>query len=103
MQPKHLQQTIGQILELSPNPTQEEIKRNYKRLVKEYHPDLNKDPNAPEAMKLINKAYAIATGKEQPPQQPMPPQQPTYTVTYSYGTYNSSNPFGGGWGGTSSW
>src|SRR2546422_8839422 len=99
MRPKHQQLTIGEILELSQDPTKEEIERNYKRLVKQYHPDINKDPNAEKATKLINKAYAIATGKEQPPLQPV--QQPTVIIRYSYWTSGTSNGTstngGGGW------
>lgn len=96
--------TVKEILELSDNPKLEEIKRNYKRLVKQYHPDINKSPEAAEYMKLLNKAYAIATGKEKPTQQSIPqqPQQPQYnpysgfgfgygqgfTWRVYYGTYN---------------
>ena len=36
-----------------------EIKRKYRRLAREYHPDLNKDPRAVERMKDINWAYSI--------------------------------------------
>src|SRR5215831_3627515 len=98
MRPKHEQQTIGEILELSANPTKEEIERGYKRLVKKYHPDLNKNPHAEKAMKRINKAYAIATCKEPIPPQPIPQpqQQPVVIIRYyTYGTSTTTNRTGG--------
>ncbi len=103
MRPKHEQTRVGEILELSANPTKEEIERNYKRLVKQYHPDINKDPNAEKALKLINKAYAIAIGKELPPPQPIPQpqQQPIVIIMYTYGSGNINYTFtisvSGGW------
>ena len=72
----------------------EEAKRNYKKLARQYHPDFNKDPHAEEAMKVINKAYALATGKEKPampPQQPQP-QQPI-VVRWTWTTYTYGSPF----------
>lgn len=80
--------TVGEVLEVSgPNFTQEEVKRNYKRLIKQFHPDVNKSPEAAEYTKQLNRAYAIATGKEQPPQQPVqrPPRQPVIIIRYSFG------------------
>jgi molecular chaperone DnaJ len=37
----------------------EEIKKAYKKLAKQYHPDLNKDPKAAEKFKEINEAAAV--------------------------------------------
>jgi curved DNA-binding protein CbpA len=37
----------------------DQIRRQYKRLAKTYHPDLNPDPEAGARMKAINEAYAI--------------------------------------------
>ena len=39
--------------------TKEEIKSAYKRLAKEYHPDLNKSPDATEKFKEINEAASV--------------------------------------------
>src|SRR3990170_475593 len=36
----------------------EELKGAYRRLAKQYHPDVNKDPGAEERFKEINEAYA---------------------------------------------
>ncbi|ATZ17980.1 hypothetical protein EMELA_v1c04290 [Mesoplasma melaleucae] len=53
-----------EILGVSLNASDIEIKQAYKILAKRYHPDNNKDPEAEEMMKLINKAYNILKGKE---------------------------------------
>lgn len=37
--------------------TQDEIKKAYFKLAKEYHPDVNKDPSAKEKFATINEAY----------------------------------------------
>jgi DnaJ family protein B protein 4 len=38
-----------------------EIKKSYKKLAFEYHPDKNKDPDAPDKFKEISEAYEILT------------------------------------------
>ncbi|AVN60980.1 J domain-containing protein [Mesoplasma florum] len=53
-----------EILGISLNASDMQIKQAYKALAKKYHPDNNKDPEAEEMMKLINKAYNILKGKE---------------------------------------
>ncbi|AGY41386.1 heat shock protein chaperone [Mesoplasma florum W37] len=53
-----------EILGISSNASDIQIKQAYKALAKNYHPDNNKDPKAEEMMKLINKAYNILKGKE---------------------------------------
>ena len=47
------------ILGVSKNATKEEIKAAYKRLAKQYHPDLNKAPDAAEKFKGINESAAV--------------------------------------------
>ncbi len=48
------------IMGLSPPVTLEEIKKQYKKLAKKYHPDLNKDNSgAEELLKKINMAYTV--------------------------------------------
>lgn len=54
-----------QILGVSKTASEDEIKKAYRKLSKEYHPDLNKDkPNASEKFKEINTAYDILGDKQ---------------------------------------
>lgn len=46
------------ILEVSPAATLADIKRSYRRLVRKYHPDLNKQA-VDQHIKLLNEAYAV--------------------------------------------
>lgn len=48
-----------EVLGVSKNATDEEIKRAFRKLAKEYHPDVNKEPGAEEKFKEIGEAYAI--------------------------------------------
>jgi molecular chaperone DnaJ len=52
------------ILGVSKKASKEEIKKAYRKLALQYHPDRNKDPAAAERFKEINHAYAILSGKE---------------------------------------
>lgn len=52
-----------QVLEIPPNSTPEEIKKQFKKLSGVYHPDVNKDPQAEEKFKKINQAYQVLTDK----------------------------------------
>ncbi|MCS7284895.1 MAG: molecular chaperone DnaJ [Hydrogenobacter thermophilus] len=53
-----------QILGVSKDATVEEIKKAYRRLAKEYHPDISADENASEKFKEINEAYHILSDEE---------------------------------------
>lgn len=53
------------LLEVNRKSSNEEIKANFRRLAKEYHPDANiDDPNAEEKFKDLNAAYDTLTDKE---------------------------------------
>ncbi len=53
------------LLEVNRKSSNEEIKANFRRLAKEYHPDANiDDPNAEEKFKDLNAAYDTLTNKE---------------------------------------
>ena len=48
-----------EILNITPNATKSEIKKQYRRLVRMYHPDINSSLEAEEIFKEINKAATI--------------------------------------------
>lgn len=52
------------ILNLSPNASKDEVKKQYRKLVKKYHPDRNPSPIASQKFIQITEAYeAITSGK----------------------------------------
>ena len=52
------------ILGIEKTASVEEIKRSYRRLAKELHPDRNPDPDAEERFKEINEAYHVLVDEE---------------------------------------
>ncbi len=55
-----------QVLGVSRNASDDEIKRAYRRLARKYHPDVNRgDPTAEARFKEINEAYQVLSDKEQ--------------------------------------
>ena len=53
-----------EILGVEKNASDEEIKRAFRKLAKQYHPDVNKEPGAEEKFKEIGEAYAILSDPE---------------------------------------
>lgn len=54
-----------EVLGVHRDATQEEIKKAYRKLARQYHPDVNKDdPEAEEKFKLINEAYQVLSDPE---------------------------------------
>src|SRR5687768_17592178 len=48
------------VLGVSPSATADEIKKQYRRLAKQYHPDANQnDPKAADRFKEISEAYTV--------------------------------------------
>lgn len=48
-----------QTLELQENASEDEIKKQFRKLAAKYHPDINKDPDAEAKSKKISEAYQI--------------------------------------------
>lgn len=44
---------------MSKNASQDEIKAAFRKLARQYHPDINKDPGATDKFKEINEAYQV--------------------------------------------
>jgi len=53
-----------EVLGVSKDADQTEIKRAYRKLAKKYHPDVNKEPGAEEKFKEINEAYEVLGDEE---------------------------------------
>ncbi|MCH8996172.1 MAG: DnaJ domain-containing protein, partial [Thaumarchaeota archaeon] len=52
------------ILKIPKTATREQIKNQFRLLVKEWHPDRNPDSASKEKMAEINKAYEVLSDKE---------------------------------------
>ena len=57
---KSLYETLG----ISQNATEADIKKAYRKLARQYHPDINKDADAEEKFKEVNAAYEILSDKK---------------------------------------
>ena len=52
------------VLGVDKNATQDEIKSAFRKLAKQYHPDVNKEPGAAEKFKEIGEAYSVLSDEE---------------------------------------
>ena len=59
-----MQKDLYEVLGVSKNASQDEIKKAYKRLARKYHPDVNKTAEAEEKFKEINNAYSVLGDEE---------------------------------------
>ncbi len=48
-----------EVLGVSKDASEDDIKRAFRKLAKQYHPDINKEPGAEEKFKEIGEAYAV--------------------------------------------
>ena len=53
-----------EVLGVSKDATDEEIKSAFRKKAKEFHPDINKSPDAPEKFKEAQEAYACLSDKD---------------------------------------
>lgn len=63
--------SLYKTLEISEGASEAEIKKAYRKLARQYHPDVNKEPEAEEKFKEINAAYEILSDKEKKAQYDM--------------------------------
>lgn len=74
---------------VSKDATQDQIKRAYRQKAKEYHPDINKAPEAAEMMKKVNVAYDVLSDAQKKQQYDTygqaGPQQHTQQTYQGYG------------------
>ncbi len=57
-------QDYYEVLGVSKGAQVDDIKKAYRRLAREYHPDVNKDPGAEDKFKEINEAYKVLSDGE---------------------------------------
>ncbi len=72
-----LYETLG----VSKDASTEEIKKAYRKLARQYHPDINKEPGAEEKFKEINAAYEVLSD----------PQKKAQYDTYGDSMFNGQN------------
>jgi len=59
-----MSKSLYETLEITDNASESEIKKAYRKLARQYHPDVNKDPKAEDKFKEINSAYEILNDKQ---------------------------------------
>src|SRR5882757_4317054 len=57
-------QDYYEILGISRDADEEEIRRTYRRLARQYHPDVNREPGAEDRFKEISEAYEVLRDPE---------------------------------------
>jgi len=53
-----------EVLGVGRNASEDEIKAAFRKLARQYHPDVNKEPGAEEKFKEINEAYGVLSDRE---------------------------------------
>lgn len=53
-----------EVLGVSRDASQEDIKKAFRRLARQYHPDVNRSPDAESRFKEINEAYEVLSDEQ---------------------------------------
>ncbi len=77
------------ILGIDKNASQDEIKSAYRKLAKQYHPDVNKSPGAETKFKEVSEAYDVLSDPDKKL------QYDTYGTVGDTGAEEAYDPFGG--------
>ena len=77
-----------EVLGVSKNASDDEIKSAFRKLAKKYHPDINKDPDAPEKFKEAQEAYAVLSDANKRSQYDQ----------FGHAAFSGANGFGGAGG-----
>lgn len=85
-----------EVLGVSKDATDAEIKSAFRKKAKEFHPDLNKSPDAPEKFKEAQEAYACLSDKDKRSQYDKYGHAAFENPYGNAGGGFSGNPFGGG-------
>lgn len=64
MPPRTDRRDFYEVLGVSRDASQEEIQRSYRKLARQHHPDINKDPAAEERFKDVSEAYHVLSDPE---------------------------------------
>lgn len=83
-----------ELLGITKNASADEIKKSYRKLALQYHPDRNKTKEAEEKFKEITKAYEVLSD----PQKRQTYDQFGSAAFEAPGSGSASGPFGGGFG-----
>ena len=82
-----------EVLGVSKTATKDEIKSAYRKLAKQYHPDINHDPDAPKKFEEVQEAYDVLYDDNKRAQYDRFGQA---AFEQGASTGGSGNPFGGG-------